>query len=278
MSRHRRMWSARAVYVLVLGAAIIPFLLPLLWMVSTAFKPASQVYASPPQWLPRPITLENLARAWGMLDFPRYVRNSLLVTVLTMLGTLASSSVVGFAFATLPARGRGKLFSVLLVTVMVPASATLIPTYILYSTLGWVDTYLPLVAPHLLGNAFYIFLFRQFFRSLPTELYDSAELDGCSPLMAYWHIALPLARPALATVAVFAFVGAWNDFLGPLIYLNSLDKYTLTLGLSLFQGMYYTQLHLLMPMSLVALLPVVALFAFAQRHLVRGIVATGIEE
>ena len=182
------------------------------------------------------------------------------MTGLTVLGTLLSSSLVGYAFATLPGRGKQFLFNLLLATVMVPASVTLIPLFVLFSKLGWVNTYLPLVVPHFFANAFYVFLFRQFFRSLPAELFESAELDGCNPWMAYWRIALPLSRPALATVAVFAFIGAWNDFLGPLVYLSTNAKFTLSLGLSLFQGIYFTQLHYLMPMSLVALLPVLILF------------------
>jgi multiple sugar transport system permease protein len=264
-------------YYLVLSALAVPFLLPFLWMVSTAFKPASSIYASPPQWIPDPVTLENFQQAWKMLDFPRFIVNSLLVTSLTVSGTLLSSSLVGFAFATLPARGKRLLFTLLLATIMVPASVTLIPTFVLFSKLGWVNTYLPLVVPHFFANAFYVFLFRQFFLSLPPDLFESAELDGCNPLMAYWHIALPLSLPAQAVVAVFAFVGAWNDFLGPLIYLSTNEKFTLSLGLSLFQGIYYTQLQYLMPMALVALLPVLVIFLIAQRSFVQGIVTTGMK-
>ena len=267
---------AGGVYYLALAALAVPFLLPLLWMASTAFKPADMIYASPPQWIPEPLTLENFQEAWKLLDFPRFIANSLLVTGLTMLGTMASSSLVGYAFATLPGRGKNILFGILLATIMVPASVTLIPVFILFSKLGWVNSYLPLVVPHFFANAFYVFLFRQFFQSLPPELFESAELDGCNPLTAYWHIALPLSRPALAVVGVFAFIGAWNDFLGPLIYLSTNDKFTLSLGLSLFQGLYYTQLQYLMPMSLVALLPVLVIYFAAQRYFVQGIVTTGL--
>lgn len=266
--------STGPTYVILFLLAI-PFLLPFLWMVSTAFKPAGMVYASPPQWIPRPATLDNFRQAWALLDFPRFIWNSLWVTAFTVLGTLLSSSLVGYAFAILPARGRGLLFKLLLTTVMIPASVTLVPLFVLFSRLGWVNTYLPLIVPHFFANAFYVFLFRQFFRSLPIELFESADLDGCNPFVAYWRIALPLSRPALATVAVFSFVGAWNDFLGPLVYLSTNEKFTLSLGLSQFQGIYYTQLHYLMPMSLVALLPVLVLFFFAQRYFAQGIVTTG---
>jgi len=219
-----------------------------------------------------------LREAWRLLDFPLFLRNSLLVTGLTMLGSLSSSSLVGYAFALLPGRGKGTLFSLLLATTMVPASVTLIPVFILFSTLGWVDTYLPLIVPACCGSPFLVLIFRQFFRALPAELFECAELDGCSPLAAYWHVALPLSRPALAMAAVFSFAGAWNDFLGPLIYLNTSDRFTLSLGLAFFQGLHYSQLHYLLPLCLVALLPVVALFLLAQRYVMNGILAMGVRD
>lgn len=272
-----RVKPREGLFYVILALLAVPFMMPLLWLISTAFKPAEMVYASPPQWIPNPVTLENFQKGWGLLDFPRFIRNSLLVTTLSVLGTLVSSSLVGYAFATLPARAKSALFKLLLATIMVPASVTLIPVFVLFSKLGWVNTYLPLIVPHFFANAFYVFLFRQFFRSLPWELFESAELDGCNPLMAYWKIALPLSRPALATVAVFAFIATWNDFLGPLVYLSTTDRYTLSLGLSLFHGLFYTQLQYLMPMSLVALLPVLLLFFIAQRYFVQGIVTTGLK-
>jgi multiple sugar transport system permease protein len=264
---------AAAFYVALL-ALILPFLLPLFWMISTSLKPAEQIYASPPQWIPHPITLQNLQKAWTLLDFGQFTRNSLLVTGLSLLGTLFSSSLVGYAFATLSGRGKQVLFALLLATVMVPSSVTLIPRFILFSKLGWANSYAPLIVPRFFADAFYVFLFRQFFRSLPRELFESAELDGCNPFTTYWRIALPLALPALATVAIFAFIASWNDFLEPLIYLSSNERYTLSLGLALFQGLYYTQLHYLMPLSLLALTPVLLIFVVAQRYLVQGIVTT----
>ncbi|MEZ4646068.1 MAG: carbohydrate ABC transporter permease [Chloroflexota bacterium] len=265
-------------YYLLLLLLAVPFLLPLLWMVVTAFKPAGQIYGDALSWLPNPPTTENFSEAWSLLDFPAFMRNSLLVTGLSMLGTLFSSSLVGYAFATLPARHKNLLFTILLATVMIPSSVTLIPLFVLFSKLDWVNTYLPLIVPHFFANAFYVFLFRQFYRSLSPHLFESAEIDGCNPWQAYWWIALPLSRPALATVAVFSFIGSWNDFLGPLIYLSSTSKFTLSLGLSLFHGLFYTQLQYLMPMSLVALLPVLLLFVVAQRYVVQGIVTTGEKE
>ncbi len=272
-----RVGLRRGAYYAACTALAAPFMLPLFWMVSTAFRPAAAVYASPPQWLPRSPTLSNFRQAWGLLDFPLFMRNSFLVTGLTVLGTLSSSSLVGYAFALLPGRGKKTLFSLLLATTMVPASVTLIPVFILFSKLGWVNTYLPLIAPPCFASPFFVLIFRQFFRTLPPELFECAELDGCNPLTAYWHVALPLSRPALAMAAVFAFAGAWNDFLGPLVYLSSNERFTLALGLSLFEGLHYSQLHYLMPMCLVALAPVLALFLLAQRYVMRGILAMGMK-
>lgn len=264
-------------YYLLLVAAALPFLLPLLWMIATSFKLPAQIYGQPWQWLPDPFTLDNFKQAWRLLDFSRFTVNSLWVTGLTLVGTLLSSSLVGYAFATLLGRGKNLLFALLLVTMMAPSSVTLIPLFILFSKLGWVNTYLPLVVPHFFANAFYVFLFRQFFLSLPRELFESAEIDGCNPLAAYWWIALRLSGPVLATVAIFAFIGAWNDFMGPLIYLSTTSKFTLSLGLALFHGLFYTQLEYLMPMSLLALLPVLLIFCLAQRYFVEGIATVGIQ-
>ena len=160
---------------------------------------------------------------------------------------------------------------------MTPPFVTLLPLFILFSKLGWINTYLPLIVPHFFANAFYVFLFRQFYRGLPADLFESAEIDGCNPLGTYWWIALPLSRPVLSTVAIFSFIGTWNSFLEPLVYLSTNEKFTISLGLSMFNGIYYTQMHYLMPMSLVALLPVLAIFIFAQRYLVQGMVTTGIK-
>ncbi len=171
--------------------------------------------------------------------------------------------------------GKRALFILLLATIMVPTTVTIIPLFIGFSRLGWSNSFLPLIVPSFFANAFYVFLFRQYFRTISSEMFESAELDGCNPLGVYWWIALPLAKPALITVAVFSFIASWNDFLNPLIYLSTNDRFTLSLGLSLFNGLFYTQLQYLMPMSLVALLPVIAIFLLAQRHLVKGIVTTG---
>ena len=270
---HRGGRLARVRVVLAM-LAVVPFALPLAWLVLSALKPVGQFYASPPTILPDPPSLANLQGALGLVDVPRMLLNSTLIAVLSVAASVVSASLVGFAFATLRARGRNVLFALLVGTILVPPAATLVPQYILFSRLGWVGSYLPLIVPHLCGGAFFSFLFRQWFRNLPANLVESAELDGATPLQAWWHVAMPLAGPVIAAVAVFAFVGSWNDFLGPLLYLRSPDSFTISLGLAAFQGTYVSQLHYTLALSLVALVPVVVVFAVAQRFVVQG-VATG---
>jgi multiple sugar transport system permease protein len=256
-------------------AVVIPFGLPFVWLIASALKPVDQFYASPPTLLPNPPSLSNLTGVLGLLDVPRLVANSTFIAVLSVIATVLSSAVVGYAFATLPARGRGVLFAILIATIIVPPTVALVPQFILFSRIGWVGTYLPLIVPHLFGSAFFIFLFRQWFRNLPPHLFESAELDGANPLQSFRYIALPLARPALAAVAVFAFVGSWNDFLGPLVYLRSPDTFTVTLGMATFQGVFVNEVHYSVAMALIALIPPILIFVIAQRFLVRGVVASG---
>jgi multiple sugar transport system permease protein len=271
---HRGGRLLRRVRVALAVLAVLPFAVPLVWLILSALKPVGQFYASPPTLLPNPPSLENLQGAVGLVDVPRLLFNSTLIAVLSVLATVVSASLVGFAFATLRARGRNVLFGLLVGTILVPPAATLVPQYILFSRLGWVGSYLPLIVPHLCGSAFFVFLFRQWFRNLPANLVESAELDGATPLQAWWHIAMPLAKPVIAAVAVFAFVGSWNDFMGPLLYLREPATFTISLGLASFQGTYVNQLHFTLALSLVALVPVAVVFAVAQRHVVQG-VATG---
>lgn len=259
----------------LLALAAFLFLLPLLWMVKSAFQPARLLYATPPAWLPWPPTLENFRDAWALMPFARYLGNSLLVAALTVPGVVGISALGGFAFASFPARGRTLLFGLLLASIALPTQATLVPTFLLFAELRWINSYLPLVLPQWAGCAVYIFLFRQFFRRLPQELFDSAELDGCSAWGLFWHIALPLSRPVCVTVALFAFVASWNDFQSPLLYLTDSDRYTLPLGLAFFQGRYVTQLHYLMPMALLSLLPLLFVYVLAQRAIIEGVGGEG---
>lgn len=264
-------------YYGILILLTVPFAIPLFWMISIAFRPSAEIFTSPPQWIPSELTLDNFRNAWHLLDMPRFFGNTALITCLSIIGSVLSSSVVGYSFAMLPARGKNTLFFILLMTIMVPSTVTMIPLYLLFSGINMTNSFVPLILPHFFANAFYVFLFRQFFLGIPRSIFEYAEIDGCNPLQIYWHIGLPISRPAIAAVAVFVFISSWNDFLGPLIYLNTTDKYTISLGLSMFQGIYYTQLQYLMPLSVVALLPVIIMFFIAQRYLVSGIKTTGIK-
>ena len=262
----------RAILAVVL---VIPFAVPFVWLFASAFKPVDQFYAAPPTLLPDPPSLANLTGVLDLLDVPRLFANSTFIALLTAAATVLASSVVGFAFATLHARGARLLFGVLIATILIPPTVAIVPQFILFSRIGWVGTYLPLIVPSLFGNAFSIFLFRQWFRNLPPHLFESAELEGANPLQAFRHIALPLARPVVAAVAVFAFVGSWNDFLGPLVYLRSPETYTVSLGMATFQGVHVDDVHLAVAMACIALIPPIIVFIAAQHFLVRGISTGG---
>jgi len=238
------------------------------------------VFAQPFQWIPAEFRYENYARVFTLLPFGRYLLNTLIITIPTMLFTLFSCSLVAYGFSRLQFAGRNKLFALCIATMMLPGQVTMIPLYILFSRIGWVDTYLPLVVPSLFGSPFYIFLLRQFFLTIPKELDEAARIDGAGRLRIYWSIILPQARPALATVLIFSFIGSWNDFFGPLIYINSPDLATLTLGLNLMKtqilGSGVVEWHVLMAASLLILLPNVLIFFIAQRQFVSGINLGGI--
>jgi multiple sugar transport system permease protein len=261
-------------YLLALVVAAL-FLLPLLWMISSSLKPDYQVLESPPRWLPDPIRWANYPEALTYVPFGRYTLNTLFIAVMVIIGHTLSCSVVAYAFARLQAPGKNALFVILLATMMLPYPVTMIPVYIGFNSLGWVNSFLPLIVPAFFGSPFYIFLLRQFFLTLPPELEDAARIDGANTLQTLWHIILPLSRPALATVAVFSFQAAWNDFLPPLIYLHDQSKYTVSLGLNFFRSSYDVRWAYLMAASLVTMLPVIIVFFLAQRQFFKGISVTG---
>lgn len=276
--KRRRDMIQQSVSFLILSLGGCLFLLPFLWMVSTSLKEASQVQHFPPIWIPRPIRWDNYGVALGKMDFWTQLKNTLIIVYANVVGQLFSASLVAFGFARLKFPGRDALFFLMLSTMMLPGVATLIPIYILYKNLGWIDTFLPLTLPAFFGGgAFYIFLLRQFFLTLPKEMEEAARIDGASSWDVFWRIILPLSKPALATVAIFSFMGHWNDFVGPLIYLRSPRNYTLALGLQTFQGLYSTDFQYLMAASIVVVAPVIVLFFLAQRYFVQGIVLTGMK-
>jgi multiple sugar transport system permease protein len=263
-------------HVLLIGFGVV-MLTPLLWMVSTSLKPDGMEFDYPPQLIPATFTFDNYERGLTILPFARYFVNSLVVTGLATAGNVLSASLVAFGFARLRFPERDVLFVVLLATVMIPFQVTLIPTFILFKNLGWVNTFLPLTVPHFLGGGvFYIFLMRQYYMTIPYDLDDAARIDGANSLQIWWRILMPLSKPALGTVAVFSVLSSWNDFLGPLIYMNKPDLRTMALGLQFFVGQYGTRWNQLMAVSVVTTIPMVILFFFAQRFFMRGIALTGI--
>lgn len=266
------------IYVLLIAGGIL-FIFPFIWMVSTSLKDPKQIFTYPPIWIPSPIHWDNYYQGWfgnPLMPFTLFLRNTLIITLNNMIGNLVSCSLVAYGFARLNGRGKNALFLLVLATMMVPAEVTLIPTYILYTKLGWVNTFLPLTVSAWFGWPFFIFLLRQFFLTLPTELDDAARIDGCSTWGILIRILLPLSKPALATVAIFAFIGNWNNFLPQLIYLHDRTLTTLAVGLNMYLGQYTTQFHLLMANSVISLVPILVIFFLAQRIFVQGITFTGI--
>jgi ABC-type glycerol-3-phosphate transport system permease component len=263
-------------YGLLLAGAVL-FLIPFVWMLSTSLKESQQVYVWPPVWIPNPVMPENYTRAWDLLPFTQFYWNTIRITFLSILGTVISCSLAAYGFARLRFRGRDFLFVILLATMMLPSQVTLIPQYVWFAKLGWVNSYLPLIVPAFFANPFSIFLLRQFFMTLPHELDDAAKIDGCSFLGIYARIILPLSKAAVGVVAIFSFTYNWNDFLNPLIYLQSMEQFTISLGLRMFQTNTYVDMQSLMAMSVVALVPQLVVFFLAQRHFVQGVVLSGIK-
>ncbi|MCB0065036.1 MAG: carbohydrate ABC transporter permease [Caldilineaceae bacterium] len=251
--------------------------LPLIWLVSTAFKTGAQTFYMPPQWIPDPIVWQNFPDAFAAVPFHRYFWNTMTVVFWATTGTLFTSTLTAFAFARLRFPGRGVLFGLVLSTIMLPSIVTLIPTFIVFRNLGWINTFLPLTVPFWLGGGpFNIFLCRQFFMTIPYELDEAARIDGASNFRIYWSIILPLSVPVLATVAIFSFINHWNDFFLPLIYLQKTDMWTMAIGLQGFRDLYSTSWNLMMAASTAMILPLLVLFFFAQRYFISGIHMSGI--
>jgi multiple sugar transport system permease protein len=262
-------------YLLCLAGSCI-MLLPLAWLVRSSIMSPGQIFTFPPEWIPNPFCWQNYPEAITTIPFPLYFKNTLFILVPTVIGTVVTATLAAYGFARLRWRGRELVFNILLTTLMLPYAITLIPTFLLWARLGLINTTWPLVLPRWFGGGiFYIFLLRQFFRTIPRELDEAAILDGANRLQVLWYIIVPLSRPALITVAIFAALGTWNDFLGPLMYLNDSSKFTLALGLAEFTGLYNSQWHLLMAASAVVIAPVVVLFFFAQKYFIEGITLTG---
>ncbi|MGQ9632244.1 MAG: carbohydrate ABC transporter permease [bacterium] len=271
----------KSVALLIIIPGAIFTLIPFAWMVSSSLKDLGSVYIFPPRWIPRPILWSNYIKVWSAAPFLRFFMNTAIITSGTIVGSVLSCSIVAYGFARLRAPGRNIIFIIVLSTMMLPFQVTMIPLYIIFNSLKWINTFRPLVVPSFFGSPFFIFLLRQFFMTIPLEMDDSAKIDGCGIFGIYWRIILPLAKPALATVAIFNFMWTWNDFMGPLIYLQSTDKFTLALGLNFFRtaGSAYgtTEWNLLMAASIITLVPCIVLFFFAQRYFIQGVVITGVK-
>ncbi len=272
----------RSRFHLVLHAVLIAmsmlYLLPFVWMISTSLKVDGQEIAMPPQWIPDPVVWSNYVRAMTASPMLWYLRNTLIVSVTaTVLGVL-TASLAGYAFARLRFPGRNILFSLCLSTLMLPGIVTLIPEFLLFRYLNWINTFLPLIVPWSLGgHALGIFLFRQYALTIPYDFDEAARVDGAGALRIWWSIIVPLSGPVLATLAILAFIHHWNDFLRPLVFLQERDLRTLAIGLRLFRGEFLVQWNLLMAASTLMLLPILALFFAAQRYFVQGIVMSGLK-
>lgn len=275
--RVRRRIAQVITYTLLLFGSFV-MILPLAWLVRSSFMTLDQIFAFPPEWIPDPWNWQNYPDALDVAPFARYFFNTMVIEFFVVVGTVISATLSAYGFARLRWKGRDQVFAVLMTTMMLPGAVTLIPAFIIWSELGFVNTIVPLTAPAWFGGGmFNIFLLRQFFRGLPRDLDEAALLDGASPLRILWDVIVPLSRPALITVAIFSFLTTWNDFLGPLIYLNDSRKYTLAIGLSQFKGQYTAEWGLLMAASTLVILPVLVLFFVAQRYFVEGIALTGIK-
>jgi len=271
MGRRRRSWHQVFVYA-TLSAGALVFLIPLAWMVSTSLKPEDQLYVFPPIWIPRTLQWSNYAKVWESVPWWVYTRNSVFLTAVNIIGNLLGSSLAAFSLARLRYPGRTLFFLIMLSTMMVPYWVTIIPTFILFRTLKWTNTYLPLIVPAYFAVPFYTFLMRQYFMGISRELEDAARLDGASTFRIYAQLVMPLARPALATVAIFSFVRQWNDLINPLIYINDQSKYTIAVGLAGFQNNYRVFMNHMMAAATMALLPVLIVYFIFQRLFIQGIV------
>jgi multiple sugar transport system permease protein len=272
-------WSRLLTHVvLVVGALLM--LYPALWMLSASFKPSDEIFTDPGLW-PRTFTLDNYVNGWNALDtsFGTFFLNSFIVCMLVVIGTVFSCSLAAYAFARLQFALRGFLFAVMLGTIMLPGSVLIVPQYILFKNMGWLNTFLPLTIPRFLGtDAFFIFLLVQFIRTIPTELDDSARIDGCGPFQLYLRIIMPLTVPALATTAIFAFLATWGDFFSQLIYLNDQSVYTVAVALRSFVDSTGTSDYgAVFAMGVLSLLPILAIFLIFQRFLIEGIATSGLK-
>jgi multiple sugar transport system permease protein len=266
------------VYSLLIGLTVV-FLFPFFWMLLSALKPEYQIYRWPPKWIPDPIQWSNFKDVFSnpYLPFQTFVKNTMILEVGMISGRLLSCTLVAYGFARLTAPGKSLLFGILMATLMIPNAILRIPTFILFTKFGWINTFKPLIVPAWFGEAYAIFLMRQFFRTIPKELEEAAVVDGASRLQIIVRIIVPLSVPVLTVIGILSFKDIWNDFFGPLLYLNETSKYTVSVGLAYLNGQFDTKMNLLMAASVTLMMPTLILFFFAQRAFVEGISMTGLK-
>lgn len=263
---------------IILFTAGVSFVLPFIWMISTSLKGQTQVLAWPPQWIPRPVLWSNYLEAVTTVPFFIYLKNTIVIALWNVLGIMISCPLVAYGLSRIRWPGRDFLFILVLSTMMLPYEVTMIPLFMIFNQLGWIGSYKPLIIPAFFGGPFFIFLLRQFFMSIPTELSDAATIDGASEIEIMLFLILPLSKPALATVGLFTFIANWQDFLAPLIYIRDESQYTLSLGLQSFLGLHSADWSRLMAASTLMVLPIVLIFFFTQRTFIEGITFSGLKE
>lgn len=264
-----------ALYILVTIVALV-MVIPFVWMVATSLKGPDEILSATPTFMPKAWRWQNYLDAFSMVPFARFYWNTIFVTVCRTIGQLVIASLAAFAFARLNFPGRNLLFVLVLAVMMMPGQVTLVPNYVMLKYIGWLDSYEGLIIPSLF-SAFGVFLLRQFYMTIPQDLFDSATLDGCNPLRSYWHVALPLSRTALFAFGVLVVMWAWNDFLWPLIITNRTEMQMLSVGIAYFQGQYVSNFAIMMAASTIATLPMVIVFLLAQRQLLEGITLSGLK-
>lgn len=273
-------WPLAVAYVLLIAGSCI-MLFPFAWLLRSSLMDTTQIFTFPPEWIPRPFQWSNYSESLTIVPFGRYFLNTMAIEVLVLAGTLLTGTAAAYSFARLRWRGRNLVFGIILSTMMLPYAVTLIPTFIMWRSLGALDSIWPLTLPSWFGTGingiFNIFLLRQFFMSIPRDLDEAAYMDGAKPVTVLFRIILPLAKPAFIVVSIFTFIAVWNDFLGPLIYLNHDSKFTLAMGLATFKGLYNAQWGYLMAASVAVVAPIIVLFFAAQRYFIEGIALTGIK-
>ncbi|MCM3698809.1 carbohydrate ABC transporter permease [Paenibacillus macerans] len=275
MRRSRRISQLTVYAILILGACFC--LLPLFWLVRSSMMSSLQIFEMPPRWIPSPFRLENYVEALTTINFFRFFRNTLTITIGCLAGALISSSLGAYSYARLNWPGKKFFFGLLLSSMMLPSAVTLIPTFIGWKLADLINTYFPLILPVWFGSAFDIFLLRQFYTSIPRDMDEAAYVDGAGPWTVFSRIIIPLSKPPLIVIGLFSFMNSWNDFMGPLVYLNEESKFTMALGLQMFQSLHSAQWHLLMAASTVVILPVIVVFFIGQRYFIEGITLTGMK-